>query len=125
MPGLTLGSYQISVVAKNLAGKASAPGQANTTFINSGLGSVRVYPNPWRSDQPAGHPNITFDGLPNNVTIKLFTTSGHWIKTLSGSGSVTWDRTNDSGNKVASGVYWYLITDSAGNKTHGEVAVIK
>lgn len=40
-------------------------------------------------------------------------------------GSVTWDRTNDNSDQVASGVYMYLIKDSLGNKLHGKVAIIQ
>jgi len=88
--------------------------------------SVRVYPNPWRSDKHAGHARITFDGLVANTTINLFTVSGHKVKNLSTSESkIDWDLTNDSGDKVASGVYLYVIADSAGDKVKGKVAVIK
>jgi len=38
---------------------------------------------------------------------------------------IVWDLTNNSGDKVASGVYLYLITDSQGDKVQGKVAVIK
>jgi len=88
--------------------------------------SVRVYPNPWRSDKHGLHPSITFDGLVGNTTIKLFTVSGHKVKELSTSESkIDWDLTNDAGDKVASGVYLYVITDSQGDKVKGKVAVIK
>jgi hypothetical protein len=33
--------------------------------------------------------------------------------------------TNDSGDKVGSGIYLYLITDGQGDKVRGKVAVIK
>jgi len=88
--------------------------------------SVRVYPNPWRSDKHAGHASITFDGLVANTTIKLFTVSGHKVKELSTTQSkIDWDLTNNSGDKVASGIYLYVITDSAGDKVKGKVAVIR
>jgi hypothetical protein len=32
---------------------------------------------------------------------------------------------NDSGDKVASGIYVYLITDSQGDKGRGKMAVIR
>jgi len=88
--------------------------------------SVQVYPNPWRSDKHSGHPSITFAGLISGTTIKLFTVSGHKVKELhTDVPSIPWDLTNDSGDKVASGIYLYVITDSAGDKVKGKVAVIK
>ena len=39
--------------------------------------------------------------------------------------SASWDLANDKGDKVASGIYVYLITDGQGNKAKGKVAVIK
>jgi len=88
--------------------------------------SVRVYPNPWRSDKHAGHASITFDGLVANTTIKLFTASGHKVKELTTSESkIDWDLKNDSGDKVASGIYLYVVTDDQGDKVKGKVAVIK
>src|SRR5205814_1001915 len=60
---------------------------------------VRVYPDPWRSDQHIGH-DLTFDGLAPNSTLKIFTLSLHWVTTLKGSNLITWPMTNDSGQKV-------------------------
>jgi len=52
--------------------------------------------------------------------------SAHRVKTLSASGPlVTWDRTNDSGESVASGIYHYLITNDQGQKATGQLAIIK
>jgi hypothetical protein len=92
---------------------------------NASSFTPQVYPNPWRSDR--GYPaQITFDQLTGNTTIKIFTAAAHLVKTLNTSNtSVTWDLTNDSGDKVASGIYLYLITDSQGDKVKGKVAVIK
>ena len=40
-------------------------------------------------------------------------------------GIFLWDAKNSSGDKAASGVYLYLITDPAGNKKTGKFAVIR
>ena len=64
--------------------------------------------------------------LPVNTTVKIFTVSGHQVKTLTtGGGSVAWDLSNESGDKAASGIYIYLITTGDGQKRKGKVAVIK
>ena len=98
--------------------------QTGVSMIGSDLSSVRVYPNPWRVDQHQGIP-MTFDQLPPNSTVKIFTISAHWVKTLSTSGSrATWDLTNHSGQNVASGIYLYLVS-SNGQTTRGKIAVIR
>jgi hypothetical protein len=89
------------------------------------LNSVRAYPNPWRSDRHQGI-LVTFDNLTSNSTVKLYTLSGHWIRTLDASaGSAGWDLKSDSGDKVASGIYLYVITNNQGQKTRGKLVVIK
>jgi len=122
--GLTPGSYQLTVTVTQ--GDQSQSATATITLVSADFSAIQVYPNPWRSDKHAGKP-ITFANLPVNSTVKIFTTSGHKVKELSAhsSGLSTWDLTNDSGDKVASGIYIYLITDSQGDKTKGKVAIIK
>ncbi len=89
------------------------------------LSAVRVFPNPWRSDKHEGQP-ITFDNLPAQSTLKIFTLSGHRVRALPTSSLfLTWDLKNDSGEKVASGLYIYLITTDGGQKSTGKIAVIK
>jgi hypothetical protein len=86
---------------------------------------VRAYPNPWRSDRHTGVP-ITFDGLLANSTVKIFNLAAHWVKTLPpASGTVTWDRTNDAGQTVASGYYFYIVTGRTDQQTAtGKLAII-
>jgi hypothetical protein len=88
--------------------------------------SVRVYPSPWRADHNTGTP-IHFDGLPITSTVKIFTISGEWVRTLTTQGTMaTWsDLANDKGDKVASGIYIYLVTDGQGGKTRGKFAIIR
>ena len=124
--GLSLGTYQVTVQAVDATGNTSPPLVKTMTLVAADFSSVQVYPNPWRSDKHAGK-SVTFANLPMNSTVKLFTASGHKVKELSAqnSGLSTWDLTNDSGDKVASGIYLYIITDSQGDKVRGKVAVIK
>jgi len=106
-------------------GACPAPPTGGTGITVSNLSAVQVYPNPWRSDKHAGK-SVTFANLPTNTSVKIFTVSGHLAKDLGmANGSVTWDLTNDSGDKVASGVYLYLITDSQGDKARGKLAIIR
>jgi len=122
---LVPGYYLVTVQASDANGNTSAMASKNVSLVQADLSSVRVYPNPWRSDKHAVK-FITFDNLSINSTVKIFTISGHWVKTLpTSNNSVTWDLTNDSGDKVASGTYVYVIKDDQGQKKTGQVAVIK
>jgi hypothetical protein len=122
---LGLGPYVVTVIAYGSDGQASAPAHASVTLVSADLAGVRVYPNPWRSDRHATR-SITFDMLTVNTTIKIFTVSGNHVKTLpSSSTSTTWDLTNESGDRVASGIYIYLMTTESGEKETGKVVIIK
>ena len=84
----------------------------------------RVYPNPWRSDKYSGLP-MTFDQMASNSTVKIFTVSGHAVRTLAApTGTVAWDLKNNNGEAAASGLYLYVITDDAGGRTRGKFAII-
>ena len=86
--------------------------------------SARVFPNPWRRDRHLGAP-VTFDELVPGCVVKIFTISGHIVKTLTSStSSVVWDLKNDSGNHVASGIYIYLVTHTQGGLDRGKLAII-
>jgi len=122
--GLGVGTYTLTVIGSNPAGK-TATATANVTLISGSLDNVRVYPNPWRTNKSAAFP-ITFDQLSTNSIVKIFTVSGHFMKSLdASSGIAKWDLTNDAGDKVASGLYIYLITNDQGQKTTGKLAVIR
>jgi hypothetical protein len=113
-----IGAYQYCPPGQCIS--SPPPPSSNTSSF-----SPHVYPNPWRSDRHSGNP-VTFDGLTIGTDIKIFTVSGHKVVELHTDGpSVQWTLTNDSGGKVASGIYIYLITDSQGDKVRGKVAVIK
>lgn len=117
-----------------------------------GVESVRVYPNPWRSDGPASGSahnayGIKFDLLPaGSVNFKILTITGQLV--LEGAlnpsvlgatasnghlqvidlpltGRVTrWDLRNQSGHNVASGTY-IIILNGPGGQAVRKVAVIR
>jgi hypothetical protein len=94
--------------------------------VAASLTGVKAFPNPWRSDKHATT-SIKFDNMPAASVIKIFTVSAQEVKRLSAdsNGSALWDRTNNSGESVASGVYIYLVIDPQGNHTSGKLAIIK
>ncbi len=92
--------------------------------LDNNAGAVIVSPNPYRSDIHADT-SISFEHLPSPATIQIFTISGREVQSLSGStGTASWNRTNRNGEKVASGVYFYIVKDGRGNITHGKLAII-
>ena len=129
--GLQAGTYPVSVYAKDSTNDVSNTLSKTITLVNSDFSQVKVYPNPWRKDKHDGQP-VTFANLPIGSTVKIFTVSGHKVKVLDAtSGGVTWDLTNEGGDKVASGIYVYLITTGDtgyggnGQKVRGKLAVVK
>ena len=86
---------------------------------------VNVYPNPLYgynvatsyTNSAADDPFVTFTNLPEEVTIKIYTLSGSLIRTLTNfdKSSVTspflkWDLQNESGLRVASGLYIAIVS---------------
>jgi hypothetical protein len=123
--GLVPGTYVMTVTVTSADGSQTQQAQAQITLVAAGLSGVKVYPNPWRADKHATK-NVTFANLPGNCSVKIFTASGHLVKDLDqASGTKTWDLTSDSGDKVASGMYVYLIKDGEGNKVRGKIGVIR
>ncbi|PIP39379.1 hypothetical protein CO110_02810 [Candidatus Desantisbacteria bacterium CG_4_9_14_3_um_filter_40_11] len=90
------------------------------------LYKVYVYPNPFR---PAIHNEITFAEVTDTATIRIFTIAGELVKTIevtpADSGSPRWNGKNDAGERVASGIYIYLITTEEGYKISGKIGIIK
>lgn len=122
--GLTPGEkYTFRVFAQNRAGVTTAPSsEQNATLAPASLDGARAYPSPFRPG--LGASGITFDQLPEDSSIGIFTVNGQRIKTLTtaSDGSIFWDLTNDNGSSIASGVYLALI-DKNGNRKQLKVLV--
>jgi len=120
---LNPGPWHVSVTASNAQG-TSNPAEGDFILVSDSLIAVRAYPNPWRADR--GGSGITFANLTAGSTVKIFTISGQWVKSLSApDGTVLWNLTNDAGDKVGSGLFLYLITDGQGGKARGKLAIIR
>ncbi|MBI4778358.1 carboxypeptidase regulatory-like domain-containing protein [Candidatus Desantisbacteria bacterium] len=97
----------------------AAPVQVQTERMG-GFGNLRIYPN------PATKPSMQFDGFNGKANIKILTLTGELVKDVSGIQSgYEWMLDNDSGEPVASGLYFYIISDELGDKRVGRLAVIK
>ena len=96
--------------------------------LASNLESAHCYPNPYKPNSTLGHTKITFTRLTDYVKIMIFNIAGELVfdtKTTSNYGEFDWDVVNNAGERVASGVYIYVITNDKGNKKIGKFGVIR
>ena len=98
-----------------------------TTQASTNLQDAHVYPNPCKVY--AGQNYITFTYLTSDASIKIYTISGDLVRTLnklnsSFTNKTFWDLKNNAGEKVASGIYIYLIKYRAMVKK-GKIVVIR
>ena len=82
---------------------------------------VVAYPNPFSLGR---HNNLTFwgTGVPY-AEIRIFTLTGELVKTLTekyDTSNLSWDGRNEKGDKVARGIYIYVVKDST-----GKIAIVK
>ncbi len=102
--------------ARPLAGTGMASPSVFKAIPPEAVDGARAYPVPFRPG--LGADGITFDRLPEDTPIQIFTIDGRPVKQLTtkSTGDVLWDLTNDAGNPVASGVYVALIEKNGGRK---------
>lgn len=90
---------------------------------DTALDGVFAYPQPFT---PGGAP-LTFAEISQDAVIRLYTATGVLIKTLreeDGDSRLLWDGREESGDAVAAGVYYYVIS-SASEKRRGKIMVIR
>jgi ligand-binding sensor domain-containing protein len=94
--------------------------------IDSQLQSIDVYPNPFIVDE---HDILTFNRLPDDAEIYIYSISFKKIKYIGDINNVThqafWKGKDEADNKVDSGIYIYMVVTPDGNKKTGKIAVIK
>ena len=98
---------------------------------------IMVYPNPYKPNSSGEYgmsfygDGVVFSNLVKNFKIKIFNIAGDLIYTKDGvsdsSDNFFWDTKCDSGDKVASGVYIYIIENAndAAVKTKGKLSIIR
>jgi hypothetical protein len=120
----------VKITAKDSA-DASLTDFADVTIVNgaagTGTGSIldaRAYPVPFKVT--SGLPGVTFDRLIPGSEIKIFSTDGRLVRTLQSVNGedVLWTLDNNSGEKVASWVYFYRMS-AGGQKKEGKLVIIK
>jgi len=93
------------------------------------LNDVVVYPNPFKSLR--GDRKIVFDELKLNEYIKIFifTLSGELVyeceRSTGNNSYLNWDVKNTNGEKVAQGIYLYMIVNREGEKKIGKIAILR
>jgi len=117
------GSYTLRVDVTRGAQSVSA--RAGIRVVSASLSAVRVYPNPWKGNRHGSSP-IVFSNLMSDCTVRIFTASGHLVMEKSGaSGSWNWNLQTRSGDRVASGIYLYVVESSDGTTARGKIAIVK
>jgi hypothetical protein len=117
---VTLGSTQIRVPYNQVPPATFMP--------------ITASPNPFRESDI--RPNdlettkVTFFNAPLQGTLYVWTVAGDLVmqrdQPLNADGVMQWDTRNQSGEKVASGVYIYKIVDaSSGQQSYGRLAIIR
>jgi hypothetical protein len=92
------------------------------------LGDVHPYPNPFKPNSNLGHTDVQFANVTPGTKIQIFSVGGDPIfkkEVPAGENTLHWNAVNDQGQAVASGVYFYLITNPNGDKKDGKIAVIR
>jgi len=90
------------------------------------LKDLKVYPNPF--DFSRGHTQVAFTELTLDARVRIFILAGELIVDsgeLRWQGTWAWDVKNREGERVARGIYIYLVTNSQGEKKIGKIAVVK
>jgi hypothetical protein len=110
------------VVASMLGGV----GRWCSAATQTNLDELQVYPNPFQIDK--GHTQVSFDRLTADADIRIYKITGELVTRMTSSvtdGKILWDITNSEGDAVAPGVYVYVVTNAAGQKKNGKLAIIK
>ena len=90
------------------------------------LTRLNVFPNPVRYF--AGETEVVFDNVTSQLRVRIYNVYGTLIREEavdSGGNSFRWNLKNNSGEDVASGVYIYFVSNNAGEKKFGKIAVIR
>ncbi|MFH1069525.1 MAG: T9SS type A sorting domain-containing protein [Candidatus Glassbacteria bacterium] len=93
---------------------------------------IRVVPNPFYAhaawDNSPTEKHVQFTNLPASCTIRIFTLSGNLVNALQhsdGSGTENYNLRNRFGEPLASGIYYYVVTNSGGDNETGKFIVVQ
>lgn len=129
---LPLGEYTFKVRACDEAGNIPEEESSLTAKFSFEVSLPLIaYPNPFLSGQTLTIANISSNS--ENTEVLIYDITGTLIKTLrqdieiinkGGSLAATWDGCNQRGDKIARGIYFYIIYDGTTKRKVGKIAVI-
>jgi len=98
--------------------------RGSVTGAQENLENVRAFPNPVRPNYTGP---VTIDGLMEDANVKITDVTGNLVyEEFSQGGSIQWDTTAFGKHKVASGVYFVLVTsDDAAETKVAKIMVIR
>lgn len=98
--------------------------QGDVADVTSDFGNVLVYPNPVVYAQFKG--KVTIKGLAEKTNIRITDAAGNIVHSaVARSGYYEWDLNNQKGKRVASGIYFVLMTnEDASDKATAKIAVV-
>lgn len=98
--------------------------QGDVADVTSDFGNVLVYPNPVVYAQFKG--KVTIKGLAEKTNIRITDAAGNIVHSaVARSGYYEWDLNNQKGKRVASGIYFVLMTnEDASDTATAKIAVV-
>lgn len=98
--------------------------QGDAVNVTSNFGDVLVYPNPVVLANFKG--NVTIRGLALKTNIRITDAAGNLVhQAIARGGSYEWNLNNQRGRRVASGIYFVLMTNDDGTDTAtAKIAVV-
>lgn len=123
-----VGSQVNKIAINNSTGEAWIATESGLSRYQYGLGLaendlslVTTHPNPFVIREKGD--KVTFDRLPYQTKVKIYTVSGELVKEIDSSDQ--WDGTNQAGKLVSSGVYLFYLFDQQGRSALGKLALIR
>lgn len=98
--------------------------QSDIVDVKSSFGDVVVYPNP--VVKRLNHNKVTLKGLAEKTHIRIVDTTGNLVHQAVANGGVyEWNLNNMKGQRVASGIYFVLMTNKdATDKATAKIAIV-
>ncbi|WP_419868635.1 type IX secretion system anionic LPS delivery protein PorZ [Chryseobacterium sp. CT-SW4] len=98
--------------------------QGDVAEVTSGFSKIVVYPNPVVYANFKG--NVTIKGLAEKTNIRITDTAGNIVHSaVARGGFYEWNLNNQKGKRVASGIYFVLMTNEDGSdKATAKIAVV-
>jgi len=129
-PVLSDGTYMLRVQAKDMSNNSSGQYDYTIKFrviTRQSISSVLNYPNPFSTSTRFVF-ILTGSEVPDDIRIEIYTVSGRLVKTIKKEelGNIVigrnvteyaWDGTDDYGDKLANGVYFYRVIAKNNGKT--------